>query len=69
MMMFIKKSLEVCILVNIRRFYCSVVVVCHGHDRRQVIQASRCRGSLMHESVSPDSAIDPLVTSQSGVCC
>ena len=23
----------------------------------------------MHELISPDSAIDPLVTSQSGVCC
>ena len=37
------------------------VVVCNGQVR--------WRGSLMHELISPDSAIDPLVTSQSGVCC
>ena len=46
-----------------------VVVVCHDQVRRQVSQGSRCRGSLMHELISPDSAIYPLVTSQSGVCC
>ena len=46
-----------------------VVVVCHGQVRRQVSEGSRCRGSLMHKLISPDSAIDPLVTSQLGVCC
>ena len=46
-----------------------VVVVCYGQVRRQVSQGSRCQGSLIHELISPDSAIDPLVTSQSGVCC
>ena len=46
-----------------------VVVVCHAQVRRQVSQGSRCRGSLMHELISPDSAIDLLVTSQSSVCC
>ena len=45
------------------------VVACHGEVRRQVSPGFRCRGSLMHEMISPDSVIDPLVTSQSGVCC
>ena len=45
-----------------------VVVVFHGYVRRQVSQGSRCRGSLMHELISPESAIDRLVPSQSGVC-
>ena len=45
------------------------VVVCRCQVRRQVSKGSRCRGSLMHELISPDSAIDPLVISQSGVCC
>ena len=48
---------------------CVVVFVCHSQVRRHVSQGSRCRGSLMHELISLDSAIDPLVTSQSGVCC
>ena len=46
-----------------------VVVVCHGPVRRQISQGFRCRGSLMHELISSDSAMDPLVTSQSGICC
>ena len=45
------------------------VVVCHGQVRRQVSQGSHCRGSLMHELITPGCGIDPLVTSQSGVCC
>ena len=40
------------------------VVVCHDQVRLQVSQGFRCR-----ELISPDSAIDPLVTSQSGVWC
>ena len=49
--------------------FCVCVVVCHDQVRRQVSQGSRCRGSYTHESIPSDSAIDPLVTSQSGVCC
>ena len=47
--------------------YLYVVVVCYDHIRRQVSQGSRCRGSYTHEIILPDSAIDPMVTSQSGV--
>ena len=46
-----------------------VVVVCHDQVRLQVSQDFDCRDSLTHELISPDSAIDPLVTSQSGVWC
>ena len=49
--------------------HCGVVnvgVVCHGRVRRQVSQGSRCRGSLMHELISPGSAINPLVTKSVG---
>ena len=45
------------------------VVVFHDQVRRQVSQGSHCRGSYTHELISPDSAIDLLVTSQSGVWC
>ena len=41
---------------------------CHGQVCHQVSQDSRYRGSLMHELIPPVSAIDPLVTSQLGVC-
>ena len=44
-------------------------VVCQSQVRHQVSEGSRCRGSLMHELISVDSAIDHQVTSQSGVCC
>ena len=52
----------------------SIVVVCHDQVRRKVSQGSRCqdsrcRGSYTHQLIPPDSAIDPLVTSQSGVWC
>ena len=45
------------------------VVVCHDQVRRQVSQGLRCRDSQAHELIPPDSAIDPLVPSQSGVWC
>ena len=44
-----------------------VVVVCHGQVRPQVSKGSRCRGSYTYGFIPPASAIDPLVTSQSGV--
>ena len=45
------------------------VVVCYDQVRLQVSQGFRCRDSKTHELISPDSSIDPLVTSQSGVWC
>ena len=46
-----------------------VVVVCHDQVRLQVSQGFRCRYSQTHELISPDFAIDPLVTSQPAVWC
>ena len=59
-------SSVLCVLIALVMFMFAkvVVVVCHGQVRRQV-----SRGSLMHELISTGSAIDTLVTSQSGVCC
>ena len=45
------------------------VLVCHDQVRLQVSQGFRCRDSYTHELIPPDSAIDPLVTSQSDVWC
>ena len=48
-------------------FVCCVVF--HDQVRRQVSQSSRRRGSSTHESIPPDSAIDPQVTSLLDVRC
>ena len=45
------------------------VVVCHDQVRLQVSQGFRCRDSKTHELIPQEYAIDPLVTSQSGVWC
>ena len=63
-----KYNMVLCLTVEPEMQYlCYVVVVCHDQIRCQVSQGSRCRGSQTHESIPPDSAIDPLVTSQLGV--
>ena len=46
-----------------------VFVVCHDQVRRQGSQGSCCRGSWTDEAIPPDSAINPQVTSPSGVRC
>ena len=46
-----------------------VVVVCHDQVCRQVSQGFRCRDSYRNKLIPPDSAKDPLVTSQLGVWC
>ena len=46
-----------------------VVVVCHDQVRCQVSQGFHCRDSQTHELIPPDSAKDPLMTSQLGVWC